>query len=45
VQGENIEVVKEQILDLNDKFDFLVSILIKNKKIGIQQVDNEEGEK
>jgi hypothetical protein len=26
----DIEVVKEQILDLNDKFDFLINLMIKN---------------
>lgn len=34
--SHNIEVVKEQILDLNDKFDFLVSLLIKSQKLNVE---------
>ena len=30
VEGHNIEIVKEQIIDLNDKFDFLVKLMLKN---------------
>lgn len=29
----DLETIKEQILDLNDKFDFLVSLMIKGQKI------------
>lgn len=29
----DLEVVKEQILDLNDKFDYLLHVLMKEKKI------------
>lgn len=29
-----IEYVKEQALDLNDKFDYIISLLMKNKKMG-----------
>lgn len=32
-QGNNIEVIKEQILDLNDKFDFLVTLMLKGNKM------------
>lgn len=30
----DVEYVKEQALDLNDKFDFLISLLMKNQKMG-----------
>jgi len=40
VNGNNIEVVKEQILDLNDKFDFLISLLVKGQKLGVHSADN-----
>ena len=43
VQGENIDVVKEQILDLNDKFDFLLSLLMKGQKLGVSIEPNQEG--
>jgi hypothetical protein len=29
----DLEVVKEQILDLNDKFDYLLFVLLKDKKL------------
>jgi hypothetical protein len=29
----DIEIVKEQILDLNDKFDYLILLMMKNKKM------------
>lgn len=29
VKGKHIDIIKEQVLDLNDKFDFLVSLMIK----------------
>ena len=29
----DLEVVKEQILDLNDKFDYLLSIMMKERRI------------
>ncbi len=35
VHGEQIEIVKEQIIDLNDKFDFLISLMIKSQKLGV----------
>ena len=28
--SNNIDIVKEQILNLNDKFDYLMSLLVKN---------------
>jgi hypothetical protein len=34
--GKNIDLVKEQILDLNDKFDFLLSLLMKGQKLGVK---------
>ena len=37
VHGEYLEVVKEQIIDLNDKFDFLISLMIKGNKLGYTQ--------
>lgn len=37
-QGNNIEVIKEQTLDLNDKFDFLVTLLLKGNKIGTEKI-------
>jgi hypothetical protein len=27
-QGEHVEIIKEQILDLNDKFDYLVKLML-----------------
>lgn len=33
----DVEIIKEQIIDLNDKFDFLVSLLIKSQKIGMKK--------
>ena len=36
VHGNHIEIVKEQILDLNDKFDFLISLMIKNQKLDVK---------
>ena len=36
-----IEIIKEQIIDLNDKFDFLINLMIKNQKIGV--IKNPEG--
>lgn len=41
--GNNIEIVKEQILDLNDKFDFLIQLMIKGRKIGAQMNEGEKG--
>lgn len=35
--GENVSVVKEQISELNDKFDFLVSLLLKSNKLGVSE--------
>ena len=29
----DLEVVKEQILDLNDKFDYLLFVLMKERRI------------
>lgn len=37
----DIEIVKEQIIDLNDKFDFLINLLIKNNKMGVQKKEND----
>lgn len=28
ITGEQIETIKEQILDINDKFDFLVKLML-----------------
>lgn len=36
VHGNHIEIVKEQIIDLNDKFDFLISLMIKNQKLDVK---------
>ena len=41
VEGHNIEIVKEQIIDLNDKFDFLVKLMLKNQTLAAEQVENE----
>lgn len=27
-QGDHIEIIKDQILDLNDKFDYLVKLML-----------------
>ena len=35
INAENIDLVKEQVLDLNDKFDFLLSLLMKGQKLGV----------
>ena len=43
VNAENIEVVKEQILDLNDKFDFLISLMMKGQKLNVNIGHNTEG--
>jgi hypothetical protein len=49
LHGEYLEVVKEQIIDLNDKFDFLISLMIKGNKMGYvhnyEQTDFTYGEK
>ena len=37
VHGDQLEVVKEQIIDLNDKFDFLISLMIRGNKLGYTQ--------
>lgn len=42
VHGNHIEIVKEQIIDLNDKFDFLISLMIKNQKLDVKNADNME---
>ena len=31
--GNNLDVIHEQILDLNEKFDYLVSLFLKSKNI------------
>lgn len=43
VNGNNIELVKEQVLDLNDKFDFLLSLLMKGQKLGVKVEHTTEG--
>ena len=40
----DIEVIKEHIIDLNDKFDYLVNLMIKNKKIAVIKKKDEEAE-
>jgi len=42
VHGNHIEIVKEQIIDLNDKFDFLISLMIKNQKLDVKNAENME---
>eukprot|EP00347_Sterkiella_histriomuscorum_P010536 403375907 len=42
VEGENIEVIKEQILDLNDKFDFLVKLMLEGQAIKAKSGSNEQ---
>lgn len=32
----DVEIIKEQVLDLNDKFDFLLTLLFKNEKLGVE---------
>lgn len=32
----DIDLIKEQVIDLNDKLDYLVTILMKNRKIGVR---------
>jgi hypothetical protein len=44
-KGEHIELIKEQILDLNDKFDFLISMMIKSRKVIVKEVEDEDGNK
>lgn len=39
VKGKHIEIVKEQIIDLNDKFDYLITLMLKSKKMEMQKVD------
>lgn len=39
VHGTHLEVVKEQIIDLNDKFDFLITLMLKGNKLGYVQDD------
>lgn len=41
-QGEHIETIKEQILDLNDKFDFLVKLMIEGKTMKAKTFLNEQ---
>lgn len=38
---KDLQVVKEQILDLNDKFDYLLYLLVKDRKIGKDQNSDE----
>lgn len=33
----DVEIVKEQILNLNDKFDYLLYVMMKNQKLGPSQ--------
>ena len=44
INGENIDIVKDQILDLNDKFDFLLSLLMKGEKLGVTLDHNQEAQ-
>jgi hypothetical protein len=30
-------LIKEQVIDLNDKLDYLVTILMKNRKLGVKK--------
>jgi hypothetical protein len=43
-QHQELEIVKEQVIDLNDKFDYLVSLMIKNQKIAVISNAQEEDE-
>lgn len=42
--GDNIEIIKDQMLDINDKFDYLVGLMMKSNKIvpHKSQVDKNE---
>ena len=44
VHGNQIEIIKEQIIDLNDKFDFLVSLMIKSQKINVKHNENDDAD-
>jgi flagellar basal body rod protein FlgB len=37
--GNNVEIIKDQMLDINDKFDYLVSLMMRNNKIVPQSAD------
>lgn len=37
--GSNVEIIKDQMLDINDKFDYLVSLMMRNDKIVPQSAD------
>lgn len=41
-QGESIEVIKEQMLDINDKFDFLVKLMLEGKAIQAKRTLTEQ---
>jgi hypothetical protein len=41
-QGESIDVIKEQVLDLNDKFDYLVKLMIENETMQAKSVIKEK---
>jgi hypothetical protein len=32
-KGVTVDIIKEQILDLNDKFDYILFLLMKQKQI------------
>ena len=34
--SSSIDLIREQILDLNDKFDYLVTLFLKSKKIDFE---------
>ena len=36
----DLEIVKDQILDLNDKFDYLIFVMMKNKKMAATSGNN-----
>jgi len=44
VKDTEIDIVKEQILDLNDKFDFLIQLMIKNQKLAVVKDEDDNNE-
>lgn len=38
MKGKHLEIIKEQVLDLNDKFDFLMTLFMKGSKLGANKV-------
>jgi hypothetical protein len=42
---KQIAIVKGQVLELNDKFDYLVAMMIKSNSIKVDKVQAMDGEK